>query len=74
MRNRRTKEGSRLRIYVDALSCVESMSLDQWIAEWALTAPADAVYVTKHQWTQYLKECIVHEASKIAYRPMLEAA
>ena len=47
---RRTTEGYRLRVYMDALQSAKSMTTDQWTTTWAEASPIDYCYVSQANW------------------------
>ena len=65
MKNRRTKEGYKLRTYIDALQAAKSMTTEEWVIAWAKAAPSDSQYICHVQWISYLEQCIIQEASNI---------
>lgn len=70
MRNRRTVEGYKLRVYIDAIKDVKAMTDQEWLDQWAISAN-DSPYLTRTMWISYLESCALIEAEKFA---TLEAA
>jgi len=68
MKNRRTPEGYKLRVYMDELSEVKSMSDDQWMTKWVKHVTKDSVYVNKACWISYLENCIINEVGQFLKR------
>lgn len=68
MEDRRTGLGYKLRVYVDAIREVKSMTLNQWIDS---QVGSSEPYRTKEMWLSYLESCAVIEAVKLSY---IEAA
>lgn len=63
--DRRTSAGSKLRIYMESLRLVESITTEQWVESWAKNAKKDSQYLTRDQWIEYLKNCIIREATQL---------
>jgi len=70
MKNRRTKEGYRLRIYIDAIKAVKAMSEAEWVEMQSKHASIDR-YLSRGEWLAYLESCAIQEADKFL---RLEAA
>ena len=68
---KRTKEGYKLRIYIDAIKEVKSMSDATWIEIQASQA-SESPYMTRAMWLAYLEGCAIQEAERMI--PMQEAA
>lgn len=68
---RRTTEGYKLRVYIDAIKDVKSMSKAQWIESQA-ASEASGPYVTQDMWIAYLEHCAIQEAERML--PIAEAA
>lgn len=60
-KNRRTTEGYRLRVYIDAIHDAKAMTDEEWIEAWA-TNPAHCRYVPRNVWIAYLEQCAIREA------------
>jgi hypothetical protein len=70
VRERRKKEGYKLRIYIDAIKDARATTESQWMEDWARNDCKDH-YITKSMWISYLEECALQEA-KVFFR--LEAS
>lgn len=66
MRNRRTVEGYKLRVLIDAIKDVKAMSDAQWLAQWVSHAVPSDRYITRSMWLSYLEACALMEAEKFA--------
>jgi hypothetical protein len=66
IKEKRTKEGYRLRVYIDALNDARTMTNEEWIGQWANDPEWDA-YVPLDTWVAYLEKCIVKE-SEVFFR------
>jgi len=58
--NKRTKQGYKLRIYIDALHQAKNTSPEKWIQEW-ISGPS-VPYLSQSTWIAYLERCIVTES------------
>lgn len=67
MKDRRTKEGYKLRVYMDQIREVKSMSDERWIEEF-VKYNKDGPYVPRLAWLAYLEECALIEAEKLLTR------
>lgn len=65
MKDRRTKEGYKLRVYIDEIKHVKAMTKEEWVAQW-LSCPTSEVYLSQDVWISYLERCAMIEAEKIA--------
>lgn len=69
MKNRRTAGGYKLRVYIDAIKEVKSMTdqqwLGQWVAEW-VNRRSNAQYIPRLMWLSYLESCALIEAEQFA--------
>ena len=65
MIDRRTKEGYRLRIYMDQIKQVKAMTDEEWVNNWVIY-PISDIYFTRNSWLQYLESCALIEAEKMA--------
>jgi hypothetical protein len=65
--NRRTKEGYKLRVYMDAIKEVKSMSNEEWIATQA-SYQSQGHYISRAMWLTYLEGCALQEADKLLQR------
>ena len=61
MIDRRTKEGYKLRVLIDAHKKAVATSQDEWVREW-INGPKDAPYQTLMGWVCYLEQCVVKES------------
>jgi hypothetical protein len=68
---RRTTEGYKLRIYIDAIKAVKSMSDAEWI-ETQAACGSSGLYMTRLQWLAYLEGCAIQEAERLL--PIAEAS
>lgn len=62
---RRTKEGYKLRVHVDALRDVQNTTEEQWLQNWIL-GPDDSPFLPRSIWIAYLSLCIGVESVKVA--------
>jgi hypothetical protein len=62
--DRRTKEGYKLRIYIDQIRLIKAMSVDQWV-DLQASFPSTERYVSKDMWLSYLEGCAILEAEKL---------
>lgn len=62
---RRTKEGYKLRIYMDAIKACKAMTDEQWVDQWAASDSRDR-YQSRKMWLSYLESCALVEAEKMA--------
>lgn len=69
--DRRTKEGYRLRIYLEAIKTAELITDEQWIA---LEATNEGRFVSRLQWISHLKQCALSEAESLMVSQVSEAA
>ena len=67
---RRTKEGIKLRVYIDAIRRVKAMTVDEWTTEQSKVVSEER-YVSKDMWLSYLEGCAILEAEQLI---RLEAA
>ena len=63
MRERRTLEGYRLRVYIDAIKEANAMTNAEWIEAWS-KQPKHLIYIPKSIWINYLEQCAMKEAEK----------
>jgi hypothetical protein len=68
---RRTTDGYKLRVYIDQIKEVRSMSDAEWVDSQATTA-SSGPYLTRLMWLSYLERCAIQEAENML--PMAEAA
>lgn len=68
MKDRRTKEGYKLRVYMDQIKEIKAMSDAEWVDQWVKYAGKDDVYVNRLSWLGYLEGCALKEAEKMAQR------
>jgi hypothetical protein len=61
MKDRRTPQGYKLRVYLDQIAKVKSMTNEEWLEGW-IQGGGDAPYVTKTYWIFYLEQCAMKEA------------
>lgn len=64
MEDRRTKEGYRLRVYIDAIKEAKAMTEAEWVDGW-IRGPKDAPYTPLSTWIIYLEQCVIAEASNL---------
>lgn len=64
MLNRRTKEGYKLRVYMDQIKEVRAMTEAQWIEQW-ITGGQDMAYISRIKWIGYLEQCALKEANSM---------
>lgn len=67
--DRRTKEGYKLRVYMDQIETVKAMTDAEWVDQWAKHAKPDTPYMTRLEWIKYLEGCVMTEVTSL-----LEAA
>jgi hypothetical protein len=65
MRERRTLEGYRLRIYIDAIKEAKTMTNAEWVEAWS-KRPEHETYIPRLVWIDYLEQCAMIEADKLA--------
>lgn len=65
MGNRRTVEGYKLRVLIDAIKDVKAMSDAQWLAQWVSHAVPSDRYITRTMWIGYLESSVMMEAEKL---------
>ena len=58
---RRTREGYRLRIYIDAIKAVKAMTDAQWV-DTQSQRESCGPYMTRLMWLRYLESCALTEA------------
>ena len=63
-KNRRTVEGYKLRVYIDAIKQARMTTDAEWIEGWA-SGPSDCAYMPKIVWVSYLERCAIEEAGKL---------
>lgn len=68
LNDRRTAEGYKLRVYMDALKDVRSMTNEVWLNQWVANAAADTDWISRDQWMNYLTTCILVETEKMLYK------
>lgn len=69
-KNRRTTEGYKLRVYMDAIKDAKATTDAEWIEAWA-NNPIHSQYVPRIVWIGYLERCAIQEADRFL---RLEAA
>jgi hypothetical protein len=57
--DRRTKQGCRLRVYLDAIKQAKAMTQDEWVQNWISSGNR---WMPKDQWISYLETCALKEA------------
>jgi len=67
MKERRTKEGYKLRVYVDAIREAKAITDQEWIENWSKQI-GDQVYMPRMDWIYYLEQCAILEATKLIER------
>lgn len=68
MKDRRTKEGYRLRIYMDQIKEIKAMSDSEWVDQWVKYSTKDDVYVSRLSWIVYLEDCVMIEVNSLLNR------
>ena len=66
MKDKRTTEGYKLRVYMDAIKDAKAITDDQWVAQWIKSV--DAQWIPKSNWIAYLEQCAIGELEKIYRR------
>lgn len=62
MKNRRTTEGYKLRVYMSAIADAKAMSASEWVDSQAKCAEG---FITQESWIHYLEQCALVEATKL---------
>jgi hypothetical protein len=65
VKERRSPDAWRLRVYVDALQQAEMTTEEQWFESWLSTCAIDTPWVPLSTWVNYLRQCVIFEASKM---------
>lgn len=65
MRNRRTQDGYRLRVYIDAIKDAKAMTDGEWIEQWSKSGGSEK-YISRSMWISYLEHCALQAAECFA--------
>ena len=65
MRNRRTKEGYRLRVYMDEIKALKAMTNAEWNDRWVASATKDSLYTTRESMICYLEASVMSEVNSL---------
>jgi hypothetical protein len=68
MKDRRTKEGYKLRVYMDQIKAVKAMTDEEWVDQWAKYSGLNDTYVTRISWISYLEQCVMNEVNSLIKR------
>lgn len=63
--DRRTPEGYKLRVYVDAIQDAKLTSDEEWLTRWVANVNRDSMWISRLTWIAYLEQCALREAKKM---------